>query len=270
MAIKHCNIIELAFVLSDAVSRFAERVRWFFYTVMLSGHECPKCSGRLEMMQEGRARCSSCGHLFDPTVIFQRCAACGGKPKLVVRRYQCSECGSNIQSRFLFDGLVFNVDYFRQKMVESRQRKAEQRERVRQMLAESRSSHIPLPIAELDSVPGLVDVLNALTQGSDSHAFIQSTAEFNLKRYQAHIQAHLQPVPITLCEIPPLSENARKDKIWRFIALIFLAHDGVVDIWQEGLNIMVRKNEIDPEGQGVPGDLEANDGYERSVCRAEA
>jgi hypothetical protein len=38
----------------------------------------------------------------------------------------------------LFDGLVFDTDYFRQKMVESRQRKREQRERVRQMLAEIR------------------------------------------------------------------------------------------------------------------------------------
>ena len=43
-------------------------------------------------------------------------------------------------------------------------------------------------------------------------------------------------------------ENTRKDLIWRFIAVIFLAHIGVVDIWQEGQDIMVVKHEVNGKG----------------------
>ena len=40
-------------------------------------------------------------------------------PSCMVRRYQCGQCGAEIRSRFLFDGLVFDAEYFRQKMAES-------------------------------------------------------------------------------------------------------------------------------------------------------
>lgn len=264
------TIVELAFAMTQAVGNFAERVRKYFYAVMLSSHTCPKCEGDLEMGKEGECRCRSCGYAFDPTIVFQHCPDCSGQPKLVVRHYQCSKCGAGIRSRFLFDGLIFDTDYFRQKMVESRQRKREQRERVRQMLAESRSEVIQPPVADLDSIPGLLQALNALTLGLDENVALPQASGFNLKRYQSHIQAHLQPFPITLCEIPPLSENARKDKIWRFVAIIFLAHTGIVDICQDGQDIMVRKNETDTEGSGIPGDVEAVDGFEGAIGRIEA
>jgi hypothetical protein len=48
--------------------------------------------------------------------------------------------------------LVFDADYFRQKMVESRQRKTEQRKRVRQMLTESRFADLPLGALDLTAV----------------------------------------------------------------------------------------------------------------------
>jgi len=91
------------------------------------------------MVAEGRCKCTCCGDELDPTVNFQRCSACGGIPMLRISRYKCRDCSGDIASRFLFDGLVFDKDYFRRKMSESRQRKEEQHERVRQMLAESRS-----------------------------------------------------------------------------------------------------------------------------------
>jgi len=86
---------------------------------------------------------------LDPTISFQRCSACGGVPVLRVRRYNCRDCGIVIQSIFLFDGLIFDGEYFRQKMIESRQRRKEQRERVREMLAESRSGDLSLEYADL-------------------------------------------------------------------------------------------------------------------------
>ena len=161
------NIRVLAFEMAEAVQAFMKKARRFFYGVMLIGHRCPRCNGKLAMVSEGKCGCVSCGKELDPTVVFQRCRVCGGIPVLRVRRYQCKDCGSDIESRFFFDGVVFDADYFREKMAESRQRKQEQRERVRQMLAESRSGDLPLEQADLSGVPGLLEALDALTVGFD-------------------------------------------------------------------------------------------------------
>jgi len=68
---------------------------------------------------------------------------------------------------------------------------------------------------------------------------------FDLKRYERYIQAHIQDFSISLRDIPPLNENIRKDLIWRFIAVIFLAHAGIVDVRQRQEDILVIKREID-------------------------
>ena len=254
------NIITLAFDMGKAVEAFIQKAKKFFYSVLLFGHRCLKCNGSLIMASEGKCRCVSCRKEFDPTVAFQRCSECGGVPVIKVRRYECKNCGSDIQSKFLFDGLAFDADYFRHKMVECRQRKKEQRERVRQMLAESRSADLPLGAVDLDGVPGLLDALNSLTVGLDNSFTIESRDEFDLKRYETHIQAHVQDFPISLVAIPPLSENLRKDLIWRFIAVIFLAHVGIIDVRQQGQDIMVNKHETNRKRQDVLGELEEADG----------
>lgn len=250
------NIIEQAFSLAEAVDRFREQARRFYYQVMLSGHACPQCGGGLQMTQEGRCTCNTCGLKLDPTVAFQRCSSCGGQPRLSVRRYSCRKCGADVPSRFLFDGLIFDAEYFRQKMAESRERKQELRERVRLMLADSRSGVIQLPAVELEAVPGLIDALSALTGSIDLPVALELPPRFNLSRYQMHIHAHIRPFPMRMDEIPLLSEDRRLDRIWRFIAIIFMAHAGVLDVWQDGQEIMVRQRETDAERQGVPGDIE--------------
>ena len=222
------------------------------------------------MVTEGQCQCRACGHGLDPTVAFQRCPDCGGVPGLRIRRYQCRECGHDITSRFLFDGLAFDAEYFRAKMLESRQRKREQRERVRQMLAESRSGVLSLEQADLHAMPGLVEALNNLTMGVDDVPVIVSRDEFDLKQYESHIRAHIHDYPLSLAEIPPLGEDTRRDLIWRFVAVIFLAHMGVIQIWQEGRNVMVIKHETDREGQDLPGEPEGPDGVEGPLGRAEA
>jgi hypothetical protein len=144
-------------------------------------------------------------------------------------------------------------------MSESRRRKKQQTERVRQMLAESRSADLPLPPADLNSAPGLVDALNGLTIGLDTTLPNEPHDQFDLKRYETHIEAYIRHFPVNLLDIPPLGEDARKDLIWRFIAAIFLAHTGIVDIWQDEQDIMVIKHEANTEGQGVPGEFEQAD-----------
>lgn len=254
------DIVQQALCMAEAVSRFGEQARQFYYEVMLSGHSCPNCNGSLEMMGEGQCRCLSCDRQFDPTPAFQRCSACGGTPRLNVRRYSCSQCRADVPSRFLFDGLVFDAEYFRQKMAESRAHKQELRERVRQMLAESRSDVIQPGPVDLASAPGLLDALNLLVYGPDPTVHIDLPATFSLSRYQAHVQAHLRPFTLNLDDLPPLSENTRLDRIWRFIAIIFLAHAGIVDVWQDGPTIVVKQHEINAERPGVPGSIEEADG----------
>ncbi len=264
------DIIRLAFDMTAAVQEFVEKVRRFYYWAMLLGYRCPRCNGSLVMVAEGRCKCNHCQNELDPTVTFQRCSVCGGIPILRIRRYLCKDCGGDITSKFLFDGTVFNPDYFRQKMSESRQRKKQQRERVRQMLAESRSANLQLPQVDLDSMPGLVDALNGLSAGLEADFAVAPRDHFDLKRYERHIQAHIKDFPVSLLDIPPLSEDARKDLIWRFIAAIFLAHAGVVDIWQDERDIMVIEHEANTEGCGVPGEFEDADRVKGSLGGIEA
>ena len=264
------DIVRQAFRLVEVVNGFADRARKLYYAVMLMGHSCPGCSGKLTMATGGLCRCRSCGREFDPTVAFHRCSACGGVPVLRVRRYQCRQCGDDVASRFLFDGLVFDAAYFRQKMTESRQRKKQLREQVRQMLAESRSGALSLPEAELSSVPGLTDALNSLVIGATGDVPWKPDEGFDLERYESHIKAHIQDFPICLDDLPPLAENTRKDRIWRFIAIIFLAHFGLIDVWQDGQEIMVMKHEANREGQDIPGNTEEADGVEGPLGGAQA
>lgn len=236
------DIIALAFDLARAVEAFVQRARRFFYDVMLSGHVCPRCGGRPAMIAESRCRCTACGHTFNPTVAFQRCSACGSKPKLRMTRYECRACGRDVPSRFVFDGLVFDSEYFRQRMAESRQRKQQRREEVRAMLAETRSEVLEVPAGDLQSVPGLVEALDGLVGGPEASALLPLAKGFDLKRYETHLQAHIGPIETCFDEIPPLEDDARRDRIWRFVAIVFMAHAGLIEVWQEGQEILVMQH----------------------------
>jgi hypothetical protein len=264
------GIVEAALRLAGAVGVFREHARGFYYAVVLSQHPCPACGGKLAMIREGACCCRDCGNTFDPTIAFQRCSSCGGSIRLVLRRYRCRQCGSDVSSQFLFDGLVFDPSYFRGKMALSRQRKREQRERIRRMLAESRSGVIDVPGADLASIPGLAEALNGLSAEAGEVFVWQPRKGFDLARYQSHIEAHLGPFAVSLEDIPALEEDRRRDRIWRFIALIFLCHAGRVDLQQDGPTILIIPHETYAKGQGLPGDPEGADGLERSLGGIEA
>jgi hypothetical protein len=256
------GIIGMAFGMAKAVADFAGRARAFFYEVMLHDHRCPACGGKLKMLGEARCQCQACGASLDPTIAFQRCVVCGGRPVLRVRRYACHECGADVPSRFLFEGLVFDAEYFRQKMAEHRQRKLELREQVRQMLAGTRSQPLMPSPACLEDVPGLLEALDGLTAGVGAGGFSWPARGFDLERYESHLRAHIGAIPLDFEQVPPLDKTARLDRVWRFVAIIFLAHAGCIDVWQDGQVIWVIKHEIDREGQDVPGDVEDADGVQ--------
>ena len=236
------NIVTLSFDMTAAIHQLFARARRFYYMVMLFGHRCPRCNGSLTMIAESRCRCESCGYEFDPTIEFQRCSSCGGIPALRVRRYQCRKCGIDIRSIFLFDGLVFDSGYFCRKMAKSRQRKKQQKQRVREMLEQCRSEPLTLDAPDLNSITGLIEALNGLTTGIDVAIPIELKGKFDLNQYQRHIESFLDTEPTNLREIPPLTENLRLDLVWRFIAAIFLDHAGMINVYQQDQNIWVMKN----------------------------
>ena len=92
---------------------------------------------------------------------------------------------------------------------------------------------------------GLADALNRLVAGSPVDPEMYVCEGFDLSRYESHVQAQLEPFPIMFDQIPPLSDDARLDRIWRFIAIIFMANAGLIEIQQEGLEIMVMHRETD-------------------------
>ena len=243
------DIIQLAFTLAEAVKGFVEHARHYCYEVMLSGYACQRCGGSLEMIAESRCRCRGCGQEFDPTLAFQRCGSCGEKLRLRISRYQCRSCRRDMPSRFIFDGPVFDPEYFRQRMAESRERKAERAERLQERLQDSRSPPLETPAAELESIPGLMAALNDLVGTADVAVWLPLCKGFDLNRYQEHVQAHLRHRPVDFDDIPSLEGNTRLDRVWRFVAAVFMAHSGLIDIEQEGRTIMLRlKDETDHEG----------------------
>ena len=239
------DIVAVATEFTEAVAMLVARVRRFYYAVSLMGHRCPDCYGALAMLRESFCQCMVCGIRFDPTVVFQRCLDCGGRPQLQIRRYRCTDCGTEIRSHFVFDTLPFDQEYFRQRMADSRQRKRKRQDVLRRLVTENRSDRWTLSPAGLHDVPGLVDALDRLSLGPELAVWLPLCRGFDLKRYQRHLQAHLGPIEVGFDEIPTLEEDARKDRIWRFVAIMLMAHEGVLRVWQQGEAVLVRRNGAD-------------------------
>ena len=134
---------------------------------------------------------------------------------------------------------MFDAEYYREAMAKSRRRKLERREQARIFAVENRSAALEPPAVDLESVPGLIDALDGLAVGPEFVALAPLCRGFDLKRYESHVQAHIGPIAVSFDEIPSLGEDARKDRVWRFVALIFMAHAGLIAICQEGQTIMV-------------------------------
>ena len=134
-------------------------------------------------------------------------------------------------------------------MAESRDRKLQECAERRQQAAENRSSPADVSPLDLDAVPGLLQALNELTAVPDLAAWAPLIQGFVLERYEAHLQAHIGVIERRFDDLPPLDDNPRLDRIWRFVALIFMAHAGRIRIRQHGLTILVAKtDETNTEG----------------------
>ncbi len=228
------------------VENFKKQARDYYFEVILSAHSCPNCGRQLHMTGQSEFTCPECRNVFDPTLEFQKSNCCGTKLVRKTFHYACSRCHKTVPSRFLFDERVFDKTYFREMMKESRRKAREKREEIKRLLAESRSGLLPLTDEpNLDSIPSLFQDLDEFIENNsmviDASVF-DTVSSFRMADYRNHILNVLGWDNILFSDIEPLTEDCRRDKIWRFTTLIFMDNDRVVNLTQEGTELWVQKN----------------------------
>ena len=226
------------------VAQYKAEARDYYYDVMLWNHSCPVCGEKLSMTDGGQACCTG-GHHLDPTTTFQKSRCCGAK---LVRRnlhYACISCGKTVPSRFLFDERVFDRTYFRQRMAESRAKTRQRREMMRIARREERSRSLTLTEEpRVDLLPGFAEALAGfvgLDAGVWDEGFCFDAPGYpGLHVYRRHISdLVMRHRLVAFSKIDPLIEDSKRDRAMRFVALIFLLHDGEVQATQYGSDIEI-------------------------------
>lgn len=218
------------------VSALRTKARSLFYAAMLLQRECASCGTcDLEMIRDGWCRCRACGNEFDPTLRFQFCAACDTSLILKRRHYWCPHCRQPVKSLFCLDSAVFAPTYFRDMMRESRERKQEEVNRIREMLAISRSSAYfpddpPIPDDLNDMGEALSHFLGSATDSCE--AGTDATPLFDIDRYRHHIRELILGCVVDFEGVSSLLDDVRLDRVFRFIAVVFMDHSGELRIEQ--------------------------------------
>jgi len=226
------------------VEDFKERVRSFYFEVVLSACQCQECGGQLRMIGQSECVCS-CGNILDPTLAFQQSLCCGARLVRKTFHYACSECSQTAASRFIFDEKLFDATYFREMMRESREKTKRKKEEIRRLLAESKSSELQLTEEpSLVSIPGLIqDLDDFIREGSTEVCRfpLDAQADFRMNDYHDHIISNIGWGTILFSDIVPFIDDQRRDRVFRFITLVFMENDREVELTQKGTDIWVQK-----------------------------
>jgi hypothetical protein len=223
---------------------YKTQARQFYFMVILSSYSCPACGGKLRMTGTSECTCR-CGKIMDPTLTFQKSSCCSAKLKRKSVHYACSHCHKTAPSRFLFDEKLFDRQYFCKMMRESRARSKSKIEKLKQLLADSRSNTLTLTdTPDLESIPGFVDDLNDFIQVTPDETVQMMSSDrlqFSMRAYRRHIYSFITWDGIAFSKIAPLVDDVRVDRIWRFITLIYMYQDREVTLCQQGQDIFVKK-----------------------------
>jgi hypothetical protein len=235
------------------VENIKEAARSFYFEVILFPHACPECGATLKMT--GLSECSCFhGHVLDPTTTFQVSECCQVKLIRKTFHYACASCRRTVPSRFIFDERIFDKEYFREMMQESRRRKSIKREEIRRLLADSRSDVLSLiEYPDLEAIPGLIWDLDSFIQicgGQETPSFCDPMSDFKMDTYRRHILSLLGIQTLRFSDISPLTGDDRRDRVRRFITLVFMDNDLEVEIEQYGNDLLIqrRSNEAYAEG----------------------
>lgn len=225
----------------NVIESYRTSVRSFYFSVLLSKFQCPQCQGQFEIIGPSSALCG-CGATFDPTMTFQKSGCCGA---VLVKRqchYACSVCGDVVPSNFLFDEVIFDSEYFREKMRLSREQRRREQAETRAILQVEWSSTLSFfDEVDLNAVPGLLTDLDDLIGARNNDERLQEWEKsLTLDDYRLHIVNLLQ-TEVFFSSIVPLISEERRDKVYRFISLIFMEQDREVRLSQYGEDILVER-----------------------------
>lgn len=235
------------------VENFKENVRSFYFEVLLLPHACPTCGFGLRMTGLSECACLQ-GHVFDPTTTFQISACCQAKLVRKTFHYACSCCHKTVSSRFLFDERVFDAEYFREMMRGSRSHARERREEIRRLLAESRSGTLSLmDELQLEAIPNLIQDLDEFILGNPIPMCMDvfdPKSDFNLAAYRSHILTLVEDRTMLFSAISPLMDDYRRDRVRRFMTLVFMDNDQEISLQQYGDDLVIwrRRDEAYAEG----------------------
>ena len=235
--------------LAESVARYRAEARRFYYAVLRARYRCPACGARMRFAACDCWSCD-CGHTLDPSLVFALSPCCGVKLIRNHAHYACARCRGRVASPFLFDERLFDRVYFRERMRQTRERRRTKREEMRKRLAGTRSP--PVVAGEglhLHDVPGLAGDLDAFL-GMASRQPEPAAPEdvFDLDCYKSHIRAALEGHERLFTAIPPLPPGGRRDRVRRFMTLLFLEHEGELRLVQYGERLLVEPNEAHIEG----------------------
>ena len=230
------RMLQDAFLVEARVAGLMEKVRWLCYAVVLFQKECPGCGSQsLEMLRDSWCQCRACGHECDPTLLFQTCPDCDSRLTKRIYHYWCPHCRSTVRSFYCFEAKVFDADYFCEMMRESRARKEARIEELRTLLAGTRSSPL-IPDCPMDvgfsELQGDLDRVVGIPFAGFTDTILKRP-NFDMDLYRRHILGLVQGCVVNFDGISALVQDARLDRVFRFIAAVFMDQDGLLEIHQE-------------------------------------
>jgi len=233
-----------------SIAMFKTHVREFYFRVVLGDFPCVRC-GRI-MAMTGPSECTCvCGFRLDPTLEFQRSTCCDARLRRARSHYVCTDCGAVVPSRFLFDEVLLDRQYFRDKMSECRERKRRRRQELRLLLAASRSHDLQVTdtpdAATLSELAAELDRFVGDGESSSVHEFL-GRDDFRMEDYRKLVLAHLDAEGTRFIALPAICEDLRVDRVRRFTALIFMEQAREVWLEQRGDDIVVTPYEVDVQG----------------------
>jgi hypothetical protein len=228
------------------ISHLKEKTKIFYFHVLLSRYQCPKCNGELTMTDQNQCSCS-CGKAFDPTLAFQKSACCGTQLIRKTFHYVCSRCKKVNPSRFLFDERIFDRAYFCEMMKASRAKAKKKKQEMIKLLMEARSGELPLlqdPC--LESVPGLIADLDQFVGADEDEsddAVLETNSVFSMDDYRSHILSALDCGSRFFSKINNLGADLREDRVYRFVTLIFMQNEQEIDLTQYDNDLLIERIE---------------------------
>ena len=226
---------------NERIERYRSRARAFFHEVVLLPFACPACEASLTMTSTSRAKCNGCGQELNPTTTFQRSTCCGSALRLARQHYVCTTCRTIVPSRFLFVERVFDSNYFRQRMAESRERTRRRREELHRLMVREQSGQLDLTdVPSRDAVNELFAQLDVFVGVPEVSLDIFCEDDgVSIEAYRESLRCAMAGCMRRFDAFPPLHANRRTDRARRFVALVYMEHDREVVLHQRDNDILV-------------------------------